>query len=150
MREHCFEHFSSCKLCLCKNSPRFHQIVSDKRSKIKISRQSMPLDPPNLTSALHADTYLPPPLGQKAERNPVSIKSIFHKLMIMKTWIGISSLHKMLFVTVFIKVSHFTKHGSLGLKDSLGTVLPKGLMTCSKCIFLQIYSQNLNCSLSVI
>ena len=35
------------KLCLCENSPRFHQIVSNKRSKIKI-------------------------VGQKAERNPAN------------------------------------------------------------------------------
>ena len=51
------------KLCLCVNSPRFHQIVSNKRSKIKISRGSMPLDPPSLPHALHTNTYIlvPPP-----------------------------------------------------------------------------------------
>ena len=51
-------------LCLCKNCPRFHQIVSivsNKRSKIKISWGSMPLDPPSLSHALRMDTYLPPP-----------------------------------------------------------------------------------------
>ena len=33
------------KLCLCENSPRFHQFVSNKSSKIKISRGSIPPDP---------------------------------------------------------------------------------------------------------
>ena len=64
------------KLCLCKNSPRFHQIASNKRSKINISRGSIPPDPLSLSHALHTDTYLlppnnpynlilPPPLGKK-------------------------------------------------------------------------------------
>ena len=34
------------KLWLCKNSPRFHQIVSNKTSKIKISRGACPRTPP--------------------------------------------------------------------------------------------------------
>ena len=55
-------------------SPRFHQIVSDKRSKIKNIQGNMPPDSPSLP-----DMYLPPnnpynlilpPLGQKAEINP--------------------------------------------------------------------------------
>ena len=37
------------KLCLCENSPRFHQIASSKRSKIKISLGSMPPNPPFAT-----------------------------------------------------------------------------------------------------
>ena len=48
-------------LCLCENSPRFHQIVSDKRSKIKTFQGSMPPDRPSLPHVLHTDTYLPPP-----------------------------------------------------------------------------------------
>ena len=36
--------------------------MSNKRSKIKISRGSMPPDPPSLPHALHMDTYCPPPL----------------------------------------------------------------------------------------
>ena len=63
-----------------RNSPRFHQIASDKRSKIKFPRGSMPPDPPTLPHVLYADTYLPPnnpysiilpPLGEKSERNLV-------------------------------------------------------------------------------
>ena len=46
--------------CLCENSPRFHQIMSNKKSKIKISQGSIPPDPPSLLHALHTDTYLPP------------------------------------------------------------------------------------------
>ena len=83
------------KLWLCENSPRFHQIVSNKRSKIKISRESMPPDRPSLPHALHTDTYLPPPpppppnnshnlilspLGQKAERNPETVLTIIPDL----------------------------------------------------------------------
>ena len=49
------------KLWLCENSPRFHQIVSIKRSKIKISWENMPPDRASLPHALHTDTYLPPP-----------------------------------------------------------------------------------------
>ena len=45
---------------VCAKSPRFHQIVSNKRSKNKISQGSMPLDPLSLPHALHMDTYLPP------------------------------------------------------------------------------------------
>ena len=55
---------------LVQKSPRFHQIVSTKRSKSKkFPWWSMPPGPPSLPHALHTDTYLPP-LGQKAERNP--------------------------------------------------------------------------------
>ena len=74
------------KLWLCENSPR----VSNKRSKIKISRESMPPDRPSLPHALHTDTYLPPsnnshnlilfPLGQKAERNPEKVLAIIPDL----------------------------------------------------------------------
>ena len=32
------------KNCVCENSPRFHEIVSNKRSKIKISQGNMPPD----------------------------------------------------------------------------------------------------------
>ena len=46
--------------CLCENSPRFHQIMSNKKSKIKISQGNIPPDPPSLLHALHTDTYLPP------------------------------------------------------------------------------------------
>ena len=89
----CWEFYFTCKsiindtingkLCLCKNSPRFHQIASNKRSKFKISQGSMP---PSLPHALHMDTYLPPPIGQKAERNPAvacmrsSVVVWFHSL----------------------------------------------------------------------
>ena len=45
-------------LCLCKNSPRFHQIASKKSPKSKF----MPLDPLSLPHALHTDIYLPPPI----------------------------------------------------------------------------------------
>ena len=48
------------KLCLCENSPRFHQIAPNKMSKIKISQRSMPPDPSSLPHALHTDTYFPP------------------------------------------------------------------------------------------
>ena len=48
------------ELCLCKKSPRFHQTVSNKRSKNKLSRGCMPLDTPSLPHALHTDTYLIP------------------------------------------------------------------------------------------
>ena len=69
------------ELCLCENSPRFHLIASNKRSKIKISPGEHAPGPPH---ALHTNTYLPPnkpynlilpPLGQKAERNPAYIFS---------------------------------------------------------------------------
>ena len=73
------------KLCLCENSPRFHQIVSNKRSKIKISRgPPIPLvchmfctwirtclPPPQQSMQSHFVPPPPNPLGQKAERNPV-------------------------------------------------------------------------------
>ena len=66
---------------LAQKSPRFHQIASNKRSKIKISQGCMPPDFPSLPHALHTNMYLPPPpnypynlilhpLGQKAERKP--------------------------------------------------------------------------------
>ena len=76
------------KLCLCENSPRFHQISSNTRSKIKISWGSMPLDPPSLTHALHMDTCLPliytislcpppppppPPLGKKLKETLIVV-----------------------------------------------------------------------------
>ena len=38
---------------------KFYQIASNARSKVKISRWSMPPDPPSLPHALHMDTYLP-------------------------------------------------------------------------------------------
>ena len=75
------------KLWLCENSPRFHQIVSNKRSKIKISRESMPPDRPSLPHALHGYLFAPPihnlilsPLGQKAERNPETVLTIIPDL----------------------------------------------------------------------
>ena len=70
------------KLCLCKNSPRFHQIASIKRSKNHFLGEHAP-GPPSLPHVLHMDTYLLPnnpymymyniilpPLGQKAEKKP--------------------------------------------------------------------------------
>ena len=63
-------------LCLCKNSPRFHQIVSNKRSKIKTSWQSTPPDPPPppvfhmLCTWIHTCPPHPTQLEQIAERNP--------------------------------------------------------------------------------
>ena len=45
------------KLCSCENSPRFHQIASN---KIKISRWNTSPDPPTLPHALHTDMYLLP------------------------------------------------------------------------------------------
>ena len=75
------------KLWLCENSPRLHQIVSNKRSKIKISRESMPPDRPSLPHALHGYLLAPPihnlilsPLGQKAERNPETVLTIIPDL----------------------------------------------------------------------
>ena len=53
-----FNDTKNCKLCLCENSPRFHQIASN--NKMKISQGSMPPDPPSLPHALHTDTYLSP------------------------------------------------------------------------------------------
>ena len=67
------------KLCLCENSPRFHQIASN---KIKISRGACPRTPllchmlctrilncpPN-----NSHNLILPPLGQKAERNPAHV-----------------------------------------------------------------------------
>ena len=62
-------------LCLCKNSPRFHQIASKKRSKIKISQGNIPWTP-LVCHILCTQIYtcppnnpynqiLPPPLGKK-------------------------------------------------------------------------------------
>ena len=42
----CFNETINGKLCLCYNSPRFYQITSNKRTKINISWESMPPDPP--------------------------------------------------------------------------------------------------------
>ena len=47
-------------LCLCKNSLRFHQIASNKRSKIKISRGSVPRTP--LFATCFETHTCPPPI----------------------------------------------------------------------------------------
>ena len=61
------------KLCLCENSPRFHQIASNKRSKIKIFQGSMPPVCHMLCTWIHTCpvSTCPSLLGQKAERNLV-------------------------------------------------------------------------------
>ena len=46
------------KLCLCEDSPRFHQIASNERSKIKISWGSMPPDPPCLSHTLQTENLM--------------------------------------------------------------------------------------------
>ena len=53
---------------LVQKNPRFHQIVTNKRSKEQNfpGGACMPPDPPSLLHALHTDTYLlPTPLGKK-------------------------------------------------------------------------------------
>ena len=61
---------------------KFYQIASNVRSKVKISRGSMPPDSPSLPHALHMNTYLPsdnpynpilppPPLGKKLKGTPI-------------------------------------------------------------------------------
>ena len=66
-------------LCLCENSPRFHQNASNQMQKVKFSQESMPPDLPSLSHTKYVDiTSAPtfplylilPPLGQKPERNP--------------------------------------------------------------------------------
>ena len=66
---------------VCVKKSQIPPIASNKSSKIKIFRGSMPPGPPSLQHVLHTDTYLPPnnpydiilaSLGQKPERNHAS------------------------------------------------------------------------------
>ena len=45
---------------VCVKSPRFHQIASNKRSKVKISPGEHAPGPPSLPHALHTNMCLPP------------------------------------------------------------------------------------------
>ena len=66
---------------VCAKSPRFHQIASNKRSKVKISPGEHAPGPPSLPHALHTNMCLLPPnnlynlilppLGQKLKETLV-------------------------------------------------------------------------------
>ena len=76
------------KLCLCESSPRFHQVVSNKRSRTKIFRGSMPPTPPSLPHVLHMDTYLPPP----PIIHTISFCTPLHKKL-KETWLAFGPSH---------------------------------------------------------
>ena len=85
------------KLCLCENSLRFHQIVSNKRSKIKIFRgPPIPLVCHMFCTRIH---ICPPPLGKET----LHLKDTFqfvklynNSMYVGKIWMTVS------FYTTFV------------------------------------------------
>ena len=100
----CWEFYFTCKsiqafndtikatLYLCKNSRSFYQITCNEKSKIKISLENMPPEPPGLPNAFNTDTYLPPiihtisfaPPWAKCGRNHVPYSGKFSLVQIFE------------------------------------------------------------------
>ena len=82
-----------CKLCLCKNSPIFHQIVSDKRSKIKFSRGEHAPGPPYFAAGFACGYVFAPPPWAKSWKKPCYIYNNIY-MFVSLTWVCIVYIDK--------------------------------------------------------